>query len=142
MNSATTGLLYLPSEQVSEHLQPGHTRRCPECWKVEGTCQSICVAEEQHRWNPASSVLKREAGVIHLILLDFASPKMVHGALRVDFRLKGAGSESKLRASDDVEVVVCCVSACVAFSPDSCAEDDYVFRYAWLPVRQALMGFP
>jgi hypothetical protein len=48
---------------------------------------------------------------------------VVHRAGRVDFRLEGAGHVGELRAGQDVEVVVGCVAAGVAFGADGCAED-------------------
>jgi hypothetical protein len=40
---------------------------------------------------------------------------MVDASLRVDFRLIGARSESELGADKNVEIIVGCMSACVAF---------------------------
>lgn len=56
---------------------------------------------------------------------------MMHGALRVDFRLEASGRVGVLHAVQDVEVVVGGVSACVAFGADGCAEDDEVFGHTW-----------
>ena len=54
---------------------------------------------------------------------------MMHRALRVDFGLEDAspGHVGVLGAAQDVEVVVCCVAAGVAFGAYCCAEDDEVF---------------
>ena len=52
---------------------------------------------------------------------------MMYGTLRIDFGFEAAGRESQLRSVDDVEVVVCCVSAGVAFSSNGGTEDDQVF---------------
>jgi hypothetical protein len=41
---------------------------------------------------------------------------MVDASLRVDFRLIGARGESELGADKNVEIVVGCMAACVAFS--------------------------
>jgi hypothetical protein len=43
---------------------------------------------------------------------------MVDASLRVDFRLIGARGEGELGANKDVEIVVGCMAACVAFSPN------------------------
>lgn len=52
---------------------------------------------------------------------------MVHGTGRVDFSFEGARDVGKLRASQDVEVVVGGVAAGVTFGADGGAEDDEVF---------------
>ena len=56
---------------------------------------------------------------------------MMDGALWVDFWLELAGHVGELFATKDVEVVIGCVSAGVAFSADSSAEYDEVFGNAW-----------
>ena len=43
---------------------------------------------------------------------------------RVDFGLEGARGVGELFAGEDVEVVVCCVAACVAFCAGGGAEDN------------------
>ena len=55
---------------------------------------------------------------------------MVHRALGVDLGFVGSWGESELRAADDVEIVVCCVAAGVAFCSYCGTEDNYVLCYA------------
>lgn len=57
---------------------------------------------------------------------------MMYTSRRVDFWFVGVCGRvvGQLSACENVEVVVGCVSAGVAFGSDGCAEDDEVFGYA------------
>lgn len=57
---------------------------------------------------------------------------MMYTSRRVNFGFVGVCGRvvGQLSACENVEVVVCCVSAGVAFGSDGCAEDDEVFGYA------------
>ena len=123
--------LQLPLQQVANHLASRHPRGRPQSREVQSRREGIGVSEEKHRRNPATRVLEREAGRVHLVLLNVAAAKVVHGTCRVDLGLESAGHVSQLRAGQDVEVIVGSVAAGVAFSADGCAEDDEIFSNAW-----------
>ena len=116
-----TSSLQFPPRQIQHHLPTRNPRRPPQRRKIQRARQPICKAKPQHRRNPAPRVLKCKARALHLVLLDRAAMKMVHGSLRVDFRFISARGVSELRAGDDVEVVVGGVPACVTFCTDCCA---------------------
>lgn len=118
--------LQLPLQQVGDHLAPSDARGSPQGREVQGAGESIGVAEEEHGRDPATGVLEREAGRVHLVLLDLAALQVVHGAGRVDLGLVLAGHVGKLGAGEDVEVVVRGVAAGVALGADGGAEDDQV----------------
>ena len=124
-------ILQLELEQVANHLAARHPRRRPQSREVQRRRESIGVSEEKHGRDPAARVLEREAGRLHLVLLDFAAAQVVHGAGRVDLGLELAGHVGQLGAGQDVEVVVGGVAAGVAFGADGSAEDDEVFGDAW-----------
>jgi hypothetical protein len=56
---------------------------------------------------------------VHLVLLGLAADQMVDGTGRVLLGLKGSGDVGKLLAVQDVEVVICGVTAGVALGADS-----------------------
>lgn len=116
--------LQLPHQQIANHLPARDESRPPQCGEIERREEGVGVAEEEHGRNPAARVLEREAGGLHLVLLDVAAAQVVHGARRVDFRLELAGHVGQLRARQDVEVVVRRVAARVPFGADGGAEDD------------------
>lgn len=118
--------LHLPPEQVGNHLTTSDTRRSPQRREIQGTRESIRITEEQHRRDPATRILKREARRVHLVLLDLATGQVVHGTGGVSLSLVGAGHVGELRAVQDVEVVVRGVAAGVALGADGSAEDDEV----------------
>ena len=119
--------LQLELKQVTNHLAPSHSRSRPQSREVQRRRESVGVSEEEHRRDPAARVLEREAGRVHLVLLDFAAAQVVHGAGRVDLGLELAGDVGQLGAGQDVEVVVGGVAAGVAFGADGGAENDEVF---------------
>lgn len=49
--------LQLPKHQISNHLPPGDSRRCPQRWYVHRTGETVRIAEEKHSGNEASCVL-------------------------------------------------------------------------------------
>lgn len=124
--------LQLELHQIANHLPSRYPRRRPQRREIQRRRERIRVPKEQHRRNPAARVLEREARRLHLVLLDFATAQVVHGAGRVDFGLELAGDVGELCAGQDVEVVVGGVAAGVAFGADGGAEDDEVFGYAWV----------
>ena len=67
-----------------------------------------------------SDVDSRKTPLVHLILLHRAPNKMMHRALGIDLSLILARRICQLSATDDVEIVVCGVSARVALCADCC----------------------
>lgn len=90
--------LQLELHQVANHLPARHPRRRPQRREIQRRRERISIPEEEHRRNPAARVLEREAGRVHLVLLDFAAAQVVHGAGRVDFGLESAGDVGELGA--------------------------------------------
>jgi hypothetical protein len=83
--------LQLELHQIPNHLPSSNPRRRPQRREVQRRRERIGVPEEKHRRNPAARVLKSKARRLHLVLLDFATAQVVHGAGRVDFGLEVAG---------------------------------------------------
>lgn len=119
--------LQLELQQIPNHLAARHARRRPQRREIKRGGERVGVAKEQHGRDPAARVLEREAGRVHLVLLDLAAAQVVHAAGRVDLGRELAGHVGQLRAGQDVEVVVGRVAAGVAFGADGGAEDDEVF---------------
>ena len=116
----TRGRLHLSNPQVPDHLPPRNPRRLPQGREIQRTRQSIGEPKEEHGRDPATSILERKATTIrHLVLLHVAPTQVVHAAPRVDFGFVGSGDVGRLRAEEDVEVVVCGVAAGVSFGADS-----------------------
>lgn len=72
------------------------------------------------------SILQSPTFRLHGILLDDAPNEVVHVTGVINLPGKCAGGVGGLTAGKDVEVVVCGVSAGVAFGADGCAKDDDV----------------
>ena len=105
-------------QQVADHLTGSDARGSPQGREVQGAGEGIGVTEEEHGRDPATGVLKREARLIHLVLLDLATDEVVHASGRVDLRLELAGDVGELGALEDVEVVIGGVAASVALGSD------------------------
>lgn len=118
-------------QQIPNHFPPRHPSHLPRRRKIHRARQRIGIPKRKHARNEAYRVLERETRGFHLVLLDVAAAEMVHGSLRVDFGLERARGEGELGSLDDVEVIVGCVAACVAFGSDGCAEDYEVFCQAY-----------
>lgn len=110
--------LQLELQQVADHLDSTDAAGGPQSREVEGAGEGIGVAEEQHGRDPATSVLQREARLIHLVLLDLAADKVVHATGGVDLGLELAGDVGQLGTLQDVEVVVGGVATGVALGAD------------------------
>lgn len=110
--------LQLELQQVAHHLARSNAGSRPQSGEVEGAGKGIGVAEEQHGRDPAPSVLEGEARAVHLVLLDLAADKVVHGTGGVLLGLEGSGDVGELLAVQDVEVVVRGVAAGVALGAD------------------------
>ena len=121
-----TPSLQLPLQQIANHLPTRYPRRLPQRRDIQGTRQAIRKAKEQHRWDPTASVLHREAPFGHLVLFDIAASQVVYATWRVYLCFVLAWHVSELCASEDVEVVVRCVTAGVALSTNSGTKDDEV----------------
>lgn len=122
--------LQLVLQQVADHLTGSDARGSPQGREVQGAREGIGVTEEEHGRDPATSVLQREARLIHLVLLDLATDQVVHATGRVDLGLELAGDVGKLGTLEDVEVIVGGVATSVTFSSDSgtCGELNMVRR--------------
>ena len=107
--------LQLPPRKVRSHLSCGDPSHSPQRRDIQCARQAIGEAKAQHGRDPSPRVLESEASTFHLVLLDGATVKMVHAALRVDFRLIRAGGVCELSPFQDVEVVIGGVAAGVAF---------------------------
>lgn len=110
--------LQLILQQVADHLTSSNARGSPQCREVQGAGESIGVTEEEHRRDPTTGVLEREARLIHLVLLDLAADQVVHAASRVDLGFELAGDVGELGSLENVEVVVGGVTASMSFSSD------------------------
>lgn len=110
-------LLELSLCHVRQHLSASNPGSMPQSREIKSAGQSIGETKSKHGRNPATGVFEGKAGVIHLVLLDLAAAKVMHGALGVDFRLvvTGSGRVCGLSALEDVEIVVCGVAASVSF---------------------------
>lgn len=108
--------LDLADEEVANHLDGSDIGRAPQGRDVEGAEEAVGKAKEHHGRDPAAGVLKGEAVLGHLVLLDVAAAQVVDGARGVDLALKLAGDVGPLLAGQDVEVVVGRVAARVALS--------------------------
>lgn len=124
--------LKLPPPQIPHHLPPRNHRRPPQRPKIQRTTKRIRIPKSHHRRNPTSRILERKTRTFHFVLFDLPSSQMMYTSRRVDFWFVGVCGRvvGQLSACENVEVVVCCVSAGVAFGSDGCAEDDEVFGYA------------
>lgn len=123
--------LKLPPPQIPHHLPPRNHRRPPQRPKIQRTTKRIRIPKPHHRRNPTSRILERKTRTFHFVLFDLPSSQMMYISRRVDFWFVGVCGwvVGQLSAGENVEVVVCCVSARVAFGSDGCAEDDEVFGY-------------
>lgn len=119
--------LKLHLQQIADHFTRRNAGGSPQSWEIQGAGEGIRVAEEKHRGDPATSVLKGKAGRFHLVLLNLTTTQVVDGASRVDLGLVLAGDVGQLSASEDVEVIISGVTAGVALGSDGSAEDDQVF---------------
>lgn len=108
--------LQLVLQQVADHLTGSDACGSPQGREVQGAGEGIGVTEEEHGRDPATSVLKRKARLIHLVLLDLAADQVVHATGGVDLGLELAGDVGELGTLEDVEVVVGGVATSVAFS--------------------------
>lgn len=115
--------LQFPFCEIQQHLPASHYDCPPERREIKRACQSICEAKPKHRRDPTSGVFKSEARFVHLVLLDFPTAKVVDAALRIDFRhiRSRSGGVSQLGAFQDVEVVICSVSARMPLGSDRSA---------------------
>lgn len=109
----------LEPSQILHNLSSSNIRSSPESWQVQGAAQAVCKSKEQHRWNPSSCVLQSEALVIHLILLDCSTVKVVNATLRINFWLKASRSVSQLGSNENMEVIIGCVATGMAFGSNS-----------------------
>lgn len=107
--------LELPPHQVKNHLFTRNPSRSPQRRHIKRTSETVREPEEQHGRNPPPCILQRKARLVHLVLLDGAALKVVHAALRIDLWLEGSRCVRELCAFQDVEIVVRCVTAGVAF---------------------------
>lgn len=87
-----------------------------------------------------SCVLERKAALMHLVLLDVSTGKMVHTARLVHLHLELRWVERPLLADKDVEVVIGSVHAGVALGAQGCAEDDEVLGDAGVDDVHATHG--
>lgn len=120
--------LELALEKVLNHLTTSDVSRLPQGRDIEGAGQAIGEAKEQHRRDPATSVLKSEASFRHLVLLDLTTAQVVNGALGIPLGLVLARDVSLLLAVQDVEVVVGGVTTGVALGADRSTKDNQVLR--------------
>lgn len=132
------------NEEVGNHLSSGDAGSPVESGEVEGGRKGISEAEGQHGGNPScnqvfreiffiswdlehtSSILESEATLVHFVLLNMSSGKVVDGTGRVSFNLQTARSECPLLSNEDVKVVVGGVQTAVAFRTERGAENDQV----------------
>lgn len=93
---------------TSSQQKPLHRSTAPTPQRL-----TISITKEQHRRNPPSRVLQREAILLHLILLHIAPAEMMHAALRIHLGCVDTLTRrvSQLLAFEDMEVVVCGVAA-------------------------------
>lgn len=124
--------LQLAPQQIANHLSTSDPSRPPQSREIQRRRESISIPKAQHRRDPASGVLKRETGFVHLVLLDGAAMKMVHAPLRIDLWFIGARRIGELGASQDVKVIISCVSACVAFCANRSTENDQILGDTWI----------
>lgn len=84
----------------------------------------------QRKWKTEKkltpSILQSPTFRLHGILLHDAPNEVVHVSGVINLPGKCAGGVGDLTAGKDVEVVVCGVSAGMAFGADGCAKDDDV----------------
>lgn len=69
--------LQLEAQQVGNHLTTSDASCSPQGGEVQSAGEGIGVSEEEHGRDPAASVLEREAGRVHLVLLDLAALQVV-----------------------------------------------------------------
>lgn len=112
--------LKLPHTQILPHLPRRDPARTPQILIIQRARHHIRESKEQHRRDPASGVLKRKARVFHLILLDRAAGEVMYAPRGIDFWFVRARARrvGGLGPSENVEVVVDGMLACVAFSAD------------------------
>lgn len=128
-SSHTTVPLELAKQQVSNHFTASDVGGSPKGREVQRGAQTISETKEQHGRDPAAGILKRETALGHLVLLDSATVQMVDRASRVDLRQILARRVRPLLAGQNVEVVIGCVAAGMAFRANGGTKDDEVFRY-------------
>ena len=101
----------------------------PQCLPIERTGERICKAKRQHKRNPTLSELQRPTTLVHLVLLDVATTKMVHGAFGIAFLDERVRWVGPLLALEDVEVVVGGVATRVALRTQRRAKHYQILRY-------------
>lgn len=89
-----------------------------------------------------TSVLKSEATLVHLVLLDDSSRHEVNGASWVNFLVQCSRLECPLLSNKDVEVVIRSVQARVTFRAKRCTEDNEVFGNAGVDDVHGAHGSP
>lgn len=119
--------LNLPPQQIPNHLAPSDPDSVVECDEVHGGEEAVCETEWEHEGDPAPRILQSPTFRLHGILLHDAPNEVVHVSGVINLPGKCAGGVGGLTTGKDVEVVVCGVSAGVAFGADGCAKDDDVF---------------
>ena len=109
-------------------IHPRYSPTVSDFVPCRDTLQRLC--KDSGRRTLTSSVLEREAALVHLVLLDVPTGKMVHVTRAVDLHLELGRVEGPLLTDEDVEVVIGGVHACVALGADGGAEDDEVLGNA------------
>lgn len=132
--------LKLADQEVANHFAAGDVGGPPESREIEGAGEAVGEAKEEHRGDPAASVLESEAALGHAVLLDGTTAEVVDGTGGVNLGLKGAGGIGGLSTGEDVEVVVGSVATGVALGADGGTEDDEVLGDAWGGWRMSVPG--
>ena len=83
-------LLYLPNQQILDHLPSRNVHRLPQCRHIERAACQVSQPKCHHGRDPASCILQCKATLRHAILLNLAAVQVVYVAGTVDFGIVAA----------------------------------------------------
>jgi len=115
--------------QIPQSFSTINSNGMPQRLPIECTSERIGKAKRQHKRNPTLRELKRPTTLVHLVLLNVSTAKMVHGAFGIALLDERVGRVGPLLAFEDVEVVVGGVAARVALRTQRRAKHNQILCY-------------
>ena len=129
LNMHSCKCLDFAMQQIPDHLSSCDLDCAVQRVEVKRAEKRVRKAKGQHGWNPALGQLQRPAAFMHLVLPYNTSLHKVDRALGVHIHDKRMCIRNPLLTLQDVEVIICRVSACVSLRTHGRAEDNEVFGY-------------